>query len=134
MPALQKKEIAQIAKTFLTILDRENILATTDLETRLGSAYETGTGEDFIEIQKRPSNQGTYAYTLSYTRPNTGIPIEAKLNAQLGYSQIICKLRARLQGYEPFAQDPLGNIVQNKKINSSDIAVFRKELETLSQL
>ncbi len=127
-------DLEQIAKNFLSSLDREKINSNVSLKNRMGETIQLDKYNDFITFELRPSNFGTQAYTISYTRLNTGIPIELKVNESLDYSQIILKVHKTLEGYFVFAIDPFGSIVQNKVIYTSDFTSVKKELERLCNL
>jgi len=87
-----------------------------------------------MSFDNHPSNFGTMAYTISYTKPGAGILIELKINNTLDYSQVIIKLQRLIEGYSPFSRDPFENIIQNKVLKSSDVSLSKKELIVLSKL
>ena len=58
--------------------------------------------------------------------------MELKINAFLGYTQIIVKGDFQLRKYEPFAHDPIGRIAQAKKIETAEIKEIKSELENLT--
>lgn len=131
---ITEKEIKEFAKKFLTVLDRGGIVSTEDLENKLESKFTIDKQpQDFISLTLRPSF-GISTYTLSYTRPDLGIPIELIINSFLNYSQIILKVQDNIKGYSQFNTDIYDNIIQNKVILSSDLKLARKELEDLSKL
>ncbi len=128
---IDAQEIKQMAKKFLSVLDREGIQTNEDLEEKLGKNFTLENSQDFISIVSRPSNCETIAYTISYTRPGTGIPIELEINEQLNYSQIILKAQEKLEGYSHFHSDQFNNLVQNKVIGSSNFSLVREGLSDL---
>ena len=129
---ISSSEIRNIASMFLGILDRENITSTKRLEESLEREYTLDQSQDIVTITLRPSNLGTSAYTISYTRSGTGIPIEIKVNPSLKYSQVILKSQEEVKGYYPFGMDIFNNIIQNKVIESSEFERVREELHKLS--
>ena len=86
---------------------------------------------DFIEIVLRPSLENTTTYTVSYTRPGTGIPLEIKVNPASKYSLIILKTERLVIGYSNIVTDRFGNIAQFKKIQSIDFSDARREISEL---
>lgn len=87
-----------------------------------------------MEISLRQSNNGSFAYTLSYCRRGTGIPLEAKINYALGYSKMICKAEQVLSGYTLFSKDVFGNSQQEKASNSASLFFVRNELEIIERM
>jgi len=128
--------IKKTARSFLETLDREKIFATGDLEANLNQIF-TSVGDplDSVILTLRPSNAGTAAYTISYTRSGTAdIPIELKINPSLDYTQVILKAGEIVGSYEPFAIDLYDNIAQARKMESSDLSHAREELKRLSEM
>ena len=132
---LSLSDITTIARAFVATLDDGHIEKIADLEVRMGATYEIShQKKDALMIERRPSNFGTSAYTLSYIRENGGIPLEVRLNQDLSYTQIILKCEEDLAGYAPFAVDPSQNIVQTKKFDRADVGLVKAELKRLSHL
>lgn len=129
-------DLRRISKNFLTILDKEKIMSVNDLEAKLGKEFlsdEDGAVQEYVSILNIPSNQDAMAFTVSYVRPGTGIPIELKINPVLDYSQVIIKAKDMIGGYLPFGSDEFDNIYQSKLIRSSDFSLSIKELKKLSE-
>jgi hypothetical protein len=101
-----------------------------DLDRKLGSVQPAAPGEH-VEFAKVPSNHGTLAYTVSYVVPGTGVPVEFKINPQMGSATIILKMESQRQGYNPFVIDPYQNIVQMKEFAPATLGIVKKELESL---
>ncbi|MCH8945426.1 MAG: hypothetical protein IIA85_00695 [Nanoarchaeota archaeon] len=131
---LSKKDIKVISAEFLELLDGESVFKNKDLERMIGKVINGTNPKDKLVFDNRPSNLGTMAYTISYVREGTGIPLEIKMNPSLDYSQVIIKLQESLVGYDSFARDSLGNIAQTKLLNSSDLLLSRNELSSLSEM
>ncbi len=123
-------DIRNIARNFLEVLSREGIQSNGDLEKRIGETFSLSS-EDFVTIVLRPSDLGTSAYSVSYIRHGTGIPVELRINEKLDYSRVCIKLQERIDGYLPFGSDIFGNIAQDKEIKSSDFSLVIQELRIL---
>jgi len=132
MPAITKEEVSKIAKIVLKFLDDNKVKSAYDLGDLLAMTFDFADPEGQISIITTPSNYDTEAYKVSYTTKE-GIPLEIVMNSDLGYSQVICKGKFMLPGYEPFAADALGNVVQAKKLNSVGIWQVKAELEELAE-
>ncbi|MEM2089538.1 MAG: hypothetical protein QXL88_00375 [Candidatus Pacearchaeota archaeon] len=66
-----------------------------------------------------------------------GVPLEIKINEELGYSQIILKADSILPEYTRFptplvVRDKFGNVRQYKLLLSIDIAQIKLEIEKLT--
>ena len=131
---LTHKELRKIATNLLSIIDKEKIDCVDSLEEKLRSPLminiDMGDNE-YVSISKRPSNEG-FAYTFSYMTPNSGIPMEIRINPTLNYTKVIIKDEKMVDGYQKFAIDPFGNKVQDITIKSSDLPFLKIELERLS--
>lgn len=101
-----------------------------DLDRALGSTQPAAPGEH-VEFEKRPSNHGTLAYTVSYVVPGTGIPVEFKINPHMGSAKIILKMESQRPGYKQFMIDPYQNIIQLKELTPATIGIVKQELERL---
>jgi len=125
-------ELKVIASRFLEMMNILNIHSTANLESHLGEVYPClDKSPDFIEIVLRPSLENTTTYTVSYTRPGTGIPLEIKVNPASKYSLIILKTERLVIGYSNIVTDRFGNIAQFKKIQSIDFSDARREISEL---
>ena len=129
---IELPELRIIASDFLEFLNKEEISSIQDLENRLNRKYLIHQKpKDMLSFKLRPSNLGTKTHTISYTRDETGIPLEIKINNSLKYSIIILKAQNIIEGYNIFNIDTLGNLVQNKIIPSVDFSESKLELERL---
>jgi len=126
------EKLKQIVGDVLDFLKREDINSIESLEKRLGESFDVKRGDHIIQIESRPSESGSEAYTISYIIPAGGIPIEIRLNPNLNYSKIIIKTKSGLNDYKPFTSDYFGNIIQDKIINGCSIPEIKRELEKLS--
>ncbi len=132
---IKTDDIRIFASRFLKVLEEQGVKSTQDLEKLIGKEVEIEQqAPDFLSFEKRPSNLSTMAYTISYIKPESGIPIEIKINSELDYSQVIIKTQELIEGYTPFSVDPFENIIQNKLLRSCDISLSIKELIALSKL
>lgn len=86
--------------------------------------------ESRIKVEERPSNLDTTTLTYSIIGKE-GIPLEVKINEDLGYSKIFFKCSQDLDGYSNFAEDNFGNYPQEKEIDSVDRDLIESELENL---
>lgn len=134
--SVQPKDLKRIARSFLNIMERADVISLLDLEGVSEKTFPIeGKTNEYVSVSFTPSSNQIRAYTksptLSYIIEGTGIPLEVKINSFEGYSKIIVKTQISIPDYYPFAVDRYGNIVQNKKIDSTDISEVRKELEKL---
>lgn len=132
---ITKDKFNQIASNLLDFLDKESIKDISDLEELIDKEFQINVEtKEFIEIALRPSNLGTLAHTISYIWPGAGIPIEARINLDLDYSQIIVKLdKIELPGYNKCATDPFGNTIHYKIIHQASLDAIKSELQNLSK-
>lgn len=133
-------QIKVISAEFLRVLDSGEVNSIEDLEALAGSkidlvvATNLDSGAcDFMEFNLSPSNEKTQAITASYIIPGAGTPLETKINKRLGYSTVTIKLCAHILGYDPFATDNSGNMMQNKMIRSLNYYHIKRELEKLAR-
>ena len=120
-------------RNLVSILDRERISSLKDLTERLDRIFPIEDGKEAcVGIELRPSNGGTMAYTLFYTERGAGIPIELRVNPNLGYSTLIVKSEKPIPGYELFGRDMYGNLQQQRRLQTTDFPTVRKELESLA--
>jgi len=129
---ISRDHLKKVARGLLYVLDRENIDTLNDLERRMGERFLLHESiQDFVLLTRTSSNHGTFAYTVSYIMPNTGTPLELKINPQLEYSNIFLKTVEEIEGYTPFILDGFGNLIQEKVIRPLDLALVRNEIENL---
>ena len=131
---LSKKDIGAISTEFLELLDKESIFTSEDLERMIGKDINGKISGDRLIFDNRPSNLNTMAYTVSYVREGTGIPLELKMNPSLYYSQVILKSQEIIEGYSSFSEDDFGNIMQVKAMGSISLSLSRNELSSLSEM
>ena len=124
-------KLEQIARSVLDFLERENINSIGSLFSRLGESFNIKGEDHIIQIESRPSESGSEAYTISYIIPDGGIPLEIRMNPDFNYSNIIVKTNSGLNDYTSFAFDYFGNRIQNKEIKGCSIPIIKKELEEL---
>ena len=126
---IKKTRLQNIVLRLLDILKKEGINSLPALERMLGkrvyiedsTGFLNGSyGYEFIDFHSRPSNKNTQTNTISYAIERTGIPLKIKLNPVLGYSKIIIKVNIPVPGYEAFANDYSGNIIQVKSLDMAD--------------
>lgn len=127
---LTRGDIREIVGRFLAVLDREGIISLDSLGKKTGQRFPVNE-KDSVELQMRPFNKGTEAYTASYLSAGMGTPVEFRINPDLGYSVIMVKFQGLLDGYSPFSSDGAGNTAQDKRISSVEMSAVRKELEKL---
>lgn len=128
------EDLGKIAGNFLYLLEKEGIEKTEDLEKRIGTTVKLEKSNDFVVITTRPSNYQTLASTISYHHPESGIPIELKINKELKYARLFVKSEKKLKDYTFFHPDYYNNFMQSKIIPSSDFSVVKKELERLKEI
>ena len=129
-----KKDIKVISAEFLKLMDKESVFANEDLERMVGKEINGNISGDRLVFDNRPSDLGTMAYTVSYVREGTGIPLELKINPSLDYVRVIVKLQDCIFGYDPFSADIFENIIQAKLLKSNDLSLSREELRYLSEM
>ena len=132
--------VAGCARAILTFLEENQIGVPSDLiplHCRIRPPEEGMAATDAnrgIEVFLAPSNGGTNAHDISFNDPPRGVPLAVKINPVLGYTKIMVKGNFEMgDGYIPFAQDPFGNVVYNKRIPATDIPTIISELERLAQ-
>ena len=130
--ALTREYLRKIAKKTLELFDEMEISSYTDIDRVLNheSPIDENTGEH-ITFQLRPSNFGTQAYTISYITPGQGIPLEIKINKEIGYSKVIVKGEFVLSDYRPFAIDGM-HVAREKNFDSTEISILSSELKRLA--
>ena len=131
---ISRGQLGTYAHSLLDFLEEKNITQIERLEQMMDAEYAVGENDEYIHLHQRPSNGGTFTYTISYMVSEVGIPIEVKLNSQLGYSQVIVKGDFTLREYEIFARDAFGNKIQNKRVGSTDLSEIREEIRHLANL
>ncbi len=123
------------ARELITVFEDRAISSLADLERLAGTRIRCLGDVKFVDVDLSPSQRGTRALTVSYTIPKLeGVPIQLRFNKQLDYTAIIVKARELVRGYDVFARDPYGNIVQYRKLETVDFAETRKELERVRDL
>ena len=125
----RREAIRKYSKRILNLMDEQGINSGKSLEDRIGIYPMDNKGKIIIEL--RPSNSDTVAHTISYIDYNNGIPIELRVNYELGYSTIILKSDYLVEGFELFERDAFGNFMQYRKIKETEISEIRGELEKL---
>lgn len=120
-----QRDIEVVVDSFLQSL--EWIKTLEDIERLHGQSLPL-IGSDHIEFSLRPSRHNTHAHTVSYVKPNSGIPLDVKLNPRLSYTEIILKMAERIPLYEPFGVDPFGNILQYREIPGIDVERMKLEI------
>ncbi len=126
------EEARAYAQHLLDVLGQEGIETVADLDACVGRAFAQRDGQDHIKFEVRPSNGGTCAYVVSYIAPGSGIPLEVRLNAALGYTTIILKGDFLLPSYKPFISDPFGNLIQDQTLMTTDFSCVKAELARLA--
>jgi len=129
---ITQEKLKEIAKSVLDFLEKENIDSIGSLFSRLGESFNIKGEDHIIQIELRPSESGTEAYTISYIAPRGGIPIEIRMNPNFNYSKIIIKANSGLDDYKSFDSDYFGNIIQGKTLNKCSIPSIKKELKKLT--
>ena len=124
----------ECAKNLLDFFRENNILKLDDMGKFFGKGKipVDDKRDDAVEINFRPSEAGTYAYDIAYLTDSNGIPINVKLNPHLNYTKMFIKLCEQVKGYVLFNVDAFGNMMQEKRISSSDFDLARQEIERLS--
>ena len=122
-----------MAKEVLKFLERERIKHIDDLERKVGkkSGIRNRRGH-LITVEKRPSNKNTSAYTLSYGIHRQEIILEARLNCELGYTNIAIRGAFQLSGYTTLLYDGYGNVAQTKRVEGCSIEELKRNLELLA--
>jgi len=129
---ITKKDISGMARALLDFINGENISDVRHLYSRFGRVPVRGVpDEEFLEIDSRPSEQGTSAFTISYCSLGNGIPIELRINPSLSYLMVIVKSGELFDGYNGFLIDTAGNTIQERTIPLTDFSIVRSALEEL---
>lgn len=128
---IERDYLSNVAGELLSFLYKKIINSLTDLDKIMNQQFALYDNR-FIHVEMSPSNSETYARTVSYiVNDEVGIPLEFKINEDLGYSQIIVKGDFVITGYGPFAQDAFLNTIQNKVLESAEFSSIIEELELL---
>ena len=126
-------ELRNLAGIVLRTLDEQKILSSKDLKNNLGKKFSIKEfSEDNIEILEGPSLYKTKSLILAYNREDTGVIINAVLNEQSKYSQVIIKGQFGVEKYTPLVWDMFGNLVMDKHVLSKEFSEIRKELQELT--
>lgn len=138
---ISRERLAEIARTFLGVLDKEKVKDVADLARLAGQAIPIeGREYEYTSVELRPSGLGTMALDASYIiqhKPDEvggGIPLCLRINRQLGYSTIIVKTDSEVRGYDVFSEDPFGNKAQMKTLESIDLEAARREIAELTEI
>lgn len=133
MKLLSQEYIAECATAVLAFLDNKQITSLEDIEKISPSKNPVENGAHVLVEKTTSGNFDSKAQTVSYVPPGElGTPVEIKINGTARYSVLLFKGDFILPGYELFVQDPVGNNVHYKKINSIEIPDVRSELEKLA--
>lgn len=132
MSKITKEDIQGASRALLEVLAK-GISDIKGLERLMGRTLPGRSAGDEIFFQMCPSNGATDAYGISYVSNGKGMPVEIKVNPQMGYTSFIVKSDCEWSGYEPFVTDDSNNIAQQKKFGTTDIAGVRRELESLAK-
>ncbi len=128
---INREELKRNAENLLNILEEQKVYSVADLNRLLKKRVQVG-ASDFVEFSLRPSNFRTRAYTISYIVPYIqGISLEIKINPRLNYSQIIIKSENEIGDYKSFSYDDFGNLILNKKLETTEVREIKKEIERL---
>jgi len=120
-----------IVRNLLGVLEGKGISSVADLESRVGIVIPCGVGfGDYTKILLMPSKRGTRAYTISYIIEGEGVPVEIKVNNELGYSTIFVKADRLIPGFSLLGRDALNQIRQSKDLPYADLARLKRELES----
>lgn len=131
---ISRDELGKIAQNVLDSLEREGINSISDFKAKIGKKTDTPlNNSDKISFELCPSNDETQAYTLSYIREGTGIPVEIRINPKRGYTRIILKTARKLKGYEPFRYDIFNNLMQERVLQGTGISQVKAELKELAK-
>ena len=129
-----KQEIFhEVLNKFLSKLQERGIKSLEDIKRAVGKKFDfPGPLQEYVSIEERPSNMGTTAYSLIYSKIGMGIPVEIRINAQLNYSRIFIKTNYDVKGYNPFMTDQFENIAKTKIfLHCKDLSILLGELEKL---
>jgi hypothetical protein len=129
---ITREKLSEIAGEFLAVLEKEEVKTTRDLESLAGQAIPLVGENNYLIVGWRNSNARTMAIDASYIiqhrkgKVEGGIPLNLRINSQLGYSQVIVKVQENIIGYESFAEDTFGNIVQSRILKTTDFNDARR--------
>jgi hypothetical protein len=136
--SVQPIDLKRIVKDFLKIMERDEVVGLLEYEQPEKKFFIEGRQDEYVSVDFRPSSRSKKAYAkspmLSYVGSNGVIVLEVRINSYEKYSRIMFRTTFLVPGYEQFAVDEFGNTVQDKKIESTDIFVVKKELNDLLNL
>ena len=129
---ISRTDLNQAVQSVLSFLAEYKINSISDLERLAEQNLVIGdSNQAHIYISNCVSNLNTTAPTISYIIPAIGIVLDIKTNNSLGYCSLLTKGNFSINGYKIFAKDPSGNLIQQKKIYSTEIQVLKSELSDL---
>lgn len=126
---LSKEYIQKMAMSLNKIFDDNRMSKTSDFDSMFGKKIGMEGGES-VTFEYRPSNSNTLAYVVSLHKEGVGIPIELRININLGYTNVILKSLHVFEGYSEFAHLNNG-IVQFKRIESPELSKVKDEISRL---
>ncbi len=132
------EEIGIIAEKFYNYLEKENINSETDVKNRINKKSIINDRDSIIFDKKEhfpPKYLRSTSYIIDYSRDESGIPIEIRVNKTANYTQVIIKASRLIWNYLPFfGEDVFGNIPQTKVLKPAGLEIAKQELEKLKLL
>jgi len=111
------------ASEILELFEKKNVNSRASLEKIVGETFDAIRGK--IHVKKNPE-LGERVYVISYVIPGRGTPI--KIDIDLDHYSVIVECSKEVEGYGSLEENPLGNIIQEKRLNRS-WRYIRGELE-----
>lgn len=132
------EEIGITAEKFYNYLEKENINSETDVKNRINKKSIINDKDSIIFDKKEhfpPKYLSSTSYIIDYSRDESGIPIEIRVNKAANYTQVIIKASRLIWNYLPFfGEDDFGNIPQTKVLKPAGLEIAKQELEKLKLL
>jgi len=137
MRKISREDIMQCATRMLEVLEAQGVTRLESLESLVGMEFTPAAlVHHGIIVSIRPSNPFPIgcAVSLAYVWGGFGIPIEAKVNRIMEYTNVIVKCSESLDGYVPFGMCPKGRgILQERQVVGAQYACLKLELESLAK-
>lgn len=132
-------QTARVAKNLLKVIKDYHLSSIDVVRKKVGQPMDPDAddkyhGEEVVEASIQPSNRGTTAVVLSYTRRTGQRPLEIRMNEELGYFTIMLTCESKLSGYDCFDQNEEGDYFQDKKITVVGFGYLEKELKKLAEM
>lgn len=126
-----KNDIRRIVNSMLNLFKEKKIESLNGIEKIVDQTFPVKTENEKINVLLRHSGYGTKTLTINYEVAGRGIPLEIKINKEIGYSTIVVKGNFHIPKYDEFCRDVFDNIMQIKVLYSLSVSQILQELDDL---